>query len=108
MRHAENNAARRNDIQKPIVLSSTKNHSAISEDIAPTLTADMDKTKYVPITVTEKRFYQWYEDDKSVTIRHDSGSYGGGSEVLVIQTLAEASATMTTRESTVSMQVKEN
>lgn len=30
------------------------------------------------ITVTEKRFYEWYEDDVSVTLRHRSGSYGGG------------------------------
>ena len=29
------------------------------------------------ITVTEKRFYEWYEDDVSVTLRHRSGSYGG-------------------------------
>ena len=35
-------------------------------------------------TVTEKRFFQWYEDDVSVTLRSKSGSYGGGSEVLVI------------------------
>ena len=29
-------------------------------------------------TVTEKRFYEWYEDDISVTLRHRSGSYGWG------------------------------
>ena len=36
-------------------------------------------------TLTEKRFFQWHEDDISVTLRGMSGSYGGGSEVLVIQ-----------------------
>lgn len=36
------------------------------------------------ITLTEKRFFEWHEDDKSVTLRNMSGSYGGGSEVLVI------------------------
>ena len=36
-------------------------------------------------TLTENRFFQWHEDDISVTLRGMSGSYGGGSEVLVIQ-----------------------
>lgn len=35
------------------------------------------------ITLTEKRFFEWHEDDISVTLRNKSGSYGG-SEVLVI------------------------
>ena len=35
-------------------------------------------------TVTEKRFGEYHEDDISVTIRAKSGTYGGGSEVLVI------------------------
>lgn len=35
-------------------------------------------------TLTEKRFFHWVEDDKSVTLRNKGGSYGGGSEVLVI------------------------
>lgn len=30
------------------------------------------------ITMTEKRFFEWYEDDKSVSLRASSGSYGGG------------------------------
>lgn len=29
-------------------------------------------------TLTEKRFFEWYEDDVSVTLRHKGGSYGGG------------------------------
>ncbi len=36
-------------------------------------------------TYTEKRFFEWHEDDISVTLRNRSGSYGGGSEVLVVQ-----------------------
>lgn len=35
-------------------------------------------------TLTEKRFFEWHEDDVAVTLRNHSGSYGGGSEVLVI------------------------
>lgn len=35
-------------------------------------------------TLTEKRFFEWHEDDVSVTLRNRGGSYGGGSEVLVI------------------------
>lgn len=30
-----------------------------------------------PKTLTEKRFFEWHEDDISVTIRNKSGSYGG-------------------------------
>ena len=30
------------------------------------------------ITLTEKRFFEWHEDDVSVTLRNKSGSYGGG------------------------------
>lgn len=30
------------------------------------------------VTLTEKRFFEWYEDDKSVTLRNCGGSYGGG------------------------------
>lgn len=61
------------------------------DDIAQTLSGRMgtggvtsqSSLKY--ITLTEKRFFKWVEDDKSVTIRNRSGSYGGGSEVLVIE-----------------------
>ena len=35
-------------------------------------------------TVTEKRFFEYHEDDIAVTPRNKGGSYGGGSEVLVI------------------------
>lgn len=30
------------------------------------------------ITLTEKRFFEWHEDDVSVTLRNRGGSYGGG------------------------------
>ena len=36
------------------------------------------------ITYTEKRFFEWHEDDISVTLRNHFWSYGGGSEVLVV------------------------
>ena len=29
------------------------------------------------ITLTEKRFFEWHIDDKSVTLRNSGGSYGG-------------------------------
>lgn len=35
------------------------------------------------VTYSEKRFFEWHEDNKSVSIRACSGSYGGGSEVLI-------------------------
>ena len=38
-------------------------------------------------TLTEKRFFEWHEDDVSVTLRNKSGSYGGGSEVFVIYSI---------------------
>lgn len=30
------------------------------------------------VTYTEKRFFEWYEDDVSVTLRNSGASYGGG------------------------------
>ena len=50
-------------------------------------------------TLTEKRFFEWHEDEVSVTLRNRGGSYGGGSEVLVIcstRTPSEASVPQTT------------
>ncbi len=29
-------------------------------------------------TLTEKRFFEWHEDNVSVTLRNKGGSYGGG------------------------------
>lgn len=37
------------------------------------------------VTLTEKRFFEWHEDETSVTLRNKSGSYGGGSEVLIVE-----------------------
>ena len=36
-------------------------------------------------TYAEKRFFKWELDDVSVSLRAKSGSYGGGSEVLVVE-----------------------
>lgn len=35
-------------------------------------------------TYAEKRFFKYVPDDVAVTIRASSGTYGGGSEVLVL------------------------
>ena len=35
-------------------------------------------------TFAEKRFFEWHEDDVAVSLRASSGSYGGGSEVLIV------------------------
>lgn len=43
-----------------------------------------------PITLTEKRFFEWHEDDVSVTIRNKSGSYGGGQRSLCYQRVVGA------------------
>lgn len=44
-------------------------------------------------TYTEKRFFEWHEDDVSVTIRAKSGSYGGGgSEVFIVNSTKTRSA----------------
>ena len=32
-------------------------------------------------TLTEKRFFEWHEDEVSVTIRNKGGSYGGVRDV---------------------------
>lgn len=36
-------------------------------------------------TFAEKRFFKWQEDEIAVSLRNHSGSYGGGSEVLVLE-----------------------
>ena len=50
-------------------------------------------------TYTEKRFFDWYEDEKSVSIRANSGSYGGGSEVFVVEIRPTPCVQETTKES---------
>ena len=39
----------------------------------------------------EKRFFEWHEDDRSVSIRAKSGSYGGGSECLIAEDRGKSS-----------------
>lgn len=36
------------------------------------------------VCYAEKRFFEWHEDDKSVTIRNKSGSYGGAASALYV------------------------
>lgn len=36
-------------------------------------------------TVTEKRYGEYHEDDKSVTLRNSGATYGGGSETLILK-----------------------
>ena len=43
-------------------------------------------------TYAEKRFFEWHEDDVSVTLRNKGGSYGGGSETLIIYSIKTLSA----------------
>lgn len=50
-------------------------------------------------TLTEKRFFDWIEDDISVALRYKSGSYGGGQKYWllyqqVIGTLCAADSKM--------------
>ena len=55
------------------------------------------------ITFPEKRFFEWHEDPISVTLRNKSGSYGGGSEVIVISYIpipSEPCARTTTKAQT--------
>ena len=62
-------------------------------------------------TYTEKRFFEWHEDDISVTLRAQSGSYGGSREVFVIcpiQTSVVPCVQETIRESEISTLMKEN
>ena len=62
-------------------------------------------------TLTEKRFFEWHEDDISVTLRYKGGSYGNGSEVLVIcstKTKSEHYAKTITKAPTSNMSNKGN
>lgn len=49
----------------------------MNENIAPTLREQMKHHEPI-VCYSEKRFFEWHEDDKSVNIRASSGSYGGG------------------------------
>ena len=62
-------------------------------------------------TFAEKRFFYWQEDEVAVSLRNRFGSYGGGSEVLVISyipTQSEHSAQEIAKELVVNTSRKEN
>lgn len=61
-------------------------------------------------TFPEKRFFDWEEDDIAVTLRSSGGSYGGGSEVLILftQRQSEPCAQETIKESAMNMLPKES
>ncbi len=62
------------------------------------------------MTLTEKRFFEWHEDEVSVTLRERGGSYGG-SETLVVTsatTPSEPCARETTKESEINMCTRES
>lgn len=42
-------------------------------------------------TYTEKRYFDYHEDDVALTLRSRSGSYGGGGEVLVVSSFNQIS-----------------
>lgn len=49
--------------------------------VSMTMTAIRSDANHVPcviVPLTEKRFFEWHDDDRSVTLRNKSGSYGGG------------------------------
>lgn len=48
-------------------------------------------------TFTEKRFFEWHEDDISVTLREKSGSYGGGSETFMVNGMEDNQKTIVRR-----------
>lgn len=60
-------------------------------------------------TYAEVRFFKWQKSDKSVSLRARSGSYGGGSEVLVIVPIqSELCAQETSKVSETNMFLKES
>lgn len=54
----------------------------MSDDVSPTLREQMKHHEPI-VCYSEKRFFEWHEDEKCVSLRAASGSYGGGSETLV-------------------------
>lgn len=55
-----------------------KSSCVILEDVSPTLTCTHYGEPVVMYTLTEKRFFEWHEDEVAVSLRAHSGSYGGG------------------------------
>lgn len=60
-------------------------HLQLTGRVAMTMCAGRADTHNIPCIITaltEKRFFEWHEDDTAVTIRNKSGSYGGGQRCL--------------------------
>ena len=45
----------------------------------------LNTTEVHAVCYSELRFFEWHEDTVSPTIRFKGGSYGGGSEVFVVE-----------------------
>ena len=54
--------------------------------------SDQDSSRN-QVAFTEKRYFHWEQDEKSVSLRARSGSYSGGSEVLVNDVFSGESST---------------
>lgn len=48
-------------------------------------------------TYAEKGFFEWHEDSLCVTLREQGGSYGGDSEMLIVDTLVFDNAQITSK-----------
>ena len=55
------------------------------DDVAKTLAQGTAPGFHDAVAFAEKRFFKWEEDERSVSLRAHSGSYGGGSETLVTE-----------------------
>ena len=49
-------------------------------------------------TFTEKRFYEWHEDEICVSLRANGATCGGGGETLIVDTLVFDAAQITSPE----------
>ena len=88
------------------------------EEVSPTLKTPEGGDNIHKVLVIEdennsdgEEVFQWYVDDIAVTLRSRSGSYGGGSEVLVISctpTQSEHCAMTIIKGQEVNMLGKEN
>lgn len=87
---------------------------SVSYDVTGTLRAQMAGHPPVIIdsrdrkTLTEKRFFEWHEDNVSVSLRAAGASYGGGSEVLIIERQSAPSAPETAKESETNTLMRES
>ena len=64
-----------------IVIGIDLYNQTTTEGVAKTLSSRATDADHVPCvlikTLTEKSFFEWHEDDVSVTLRNKGGSYGG-------------------------------